>query len=169
MSLGQVLQSRGAEDRACAELNLLKNENGKRVRIESTMTSARMSEKDARAAETDGSKNKYADSWYQLQSAEEAVKSAESGKNAAIWGAISSIASAGAQAAASPNGFNASAIFNIATTAFSGIMSIIGAYLAREGAIDERDMVKTIFGAMSDSAKEDDKNMKALDGNPGIN
>lgn len=168
MALGQILQSRGAEDRACAELNLLKNENQKRVKVESTLSSARVQEKDARSSEADGSKKKYIDSYYSKLSADAGASAAEAGKMAAIYGAIAGVAGGVASAAGSKEGFDFANTFGIFATAFSGVMSVIGAYLAAQGAEAEAEMVGKMFGQMSDEAAQDDKNMKALDGNAAI-
>lgn len=164
--LGNVLQSRGAEDRSAAELCLLKNENSKRIRVESTLQSGRVQEKNAIANEADGSKKKVIDTWYQKSSADAAKEAAKAGLVAATVSAIFSIA--GAVAGGFENGFDFSSVFNIATTAFSAFMSVAGAYMAYLGAKDEADMLGKQFGSISKDAKEDANYVAALDGNPAI-
>ncbi|MEK7432317.1 MAG: hypothetical protein AABZ74_04230 [Cyanobacteriota bacterium] len=165
MSSGQVIQSRGAEVRAAGELNVLKNESNKRVKAESTLGAARVQEKDARSGEADGSKKKYIDSWYQKQSADLALEAAKDAKMAAIFGAISSIAGSVGSAASSKEGFDFGNTFSIVATSFSAFMSVAGAFLAAQGAKAEAQMIGKLFGQMSAEGAEDDKNMKALDGN----
>lgn len=162
--LGNVLQSRGAEDRSAAELNLLKNENSKRIRVESSLQSGRVQEKNALANEADGSKKKVIDTWYQKQSADAAKEAAKAGLVAATVSAIFAIG--GALAGGMDSGFDFASVMNIATVAFSSLMSVYGAYLAFQGASDEADMIGKQFGSMSASAKEDSNYVAALDGNP---
>lgn len=164
--LGTILQSRGAEDRASAELNLLKNENSKRIRVESSLQSGRVQEKNAIANEADGTKKKVIDTWYQKQSADAAKTAAQAGM---ISAAISAIFAIGSQAyQSSQNGWDLSSVMNLATTAFSSLMTVYGAYLAFQGASDEADMIGKQFGSLSGSAKEDSNIIAALDGNPAL-
>jgi hypothetical protein len=164
--LGNVLQSRGAEDRSAAELSLLKNENSKRVRVESTLTSGRVQEKNALSSEADGSKKKVIDTWYQKKSADAAKQAAHDGLVAATITGIFSIASA--VVGGFENGFDFSSIMTIATTAFSAFMSIAAAYMAYLGAKDEADMLGKQFGSISKDAKEDANYVAAMDGNPAL-
>lgn len=161
----QIIQSRGAEDRAAAELCLLKNENAKRIRVESSLSSARVQEKNARAGEADGSKKKYIDAYYQNEATKEAKKAADLGMQQAMWGAIGSIAS-NVVGIVGNGGFNFDNALGSLGTAFQAFINVAGAYLAKLGVAEEAKLVGKLFGQMTDEAKEDDKNMKALDGNP---
>lgn len=147
------MQSRGAEDRSAAELNLLKNENSKRVRVESTIQSGRVSEKNALAGQADESKKKTIDAWYQVKSADCAANAAQLGVAGALFSFFSAMYNS-----------SGSSGLNQAMTAVSEIMKVAGAYLAYLGAADEAKMLGTQFGHISKDAKEDNDAVNALDG-----
>lgn len=152
--LGAIMQSRGAEDRSSAELNLLKNENSKRVRIESTVQSGRVAEKNALSSQADESKKKTIDAWYQLKSADSAASAAKNGMIAAVVGMFTAMFSQSSSSNA----------LDTAMTALSQIMTVAGAYLAYLGAKDEAEMLGKQFGHISKDAKEDNDAVNALDG-----
>lgn len=149
------MQSRGAEDRSAAELNLLKNENSKRVRIESTVQSGRVSEKNALASQADESKKKTIDAWYQVKSADLAASAAALGVAGAFFSFLSAMTSDSTKGKSG---------IEQAMTAISEVMKIAGAYLAYLGAADEAKMLGTQFGHISKDAKEDNDAVNALDG-----
>lgn len=158
MSLGRVQQSAGALNRAESEFNLLKNENQKRLRTESSLARAKSDQKNALSNEADQSINKKVGAYYQDQSAIAASSAAFLSVWSAAFGAASSIVSAG-----SSGGIAAGIVAGV-----SGLFSVLGAYLAYRGAADEAEMLDKQYGYISKDAAEDQKNLKALDGNPAI-
>ncbi len=157
MSLGRVQQSAGALNRAESEFNLLKNENQKRLRTESSLARAKSDQKNALSNEADQSVNKKVGTYYQAQAATAAAGAASLGVWSAVFGAVSSVA------AGSQGGLVSGIVAGV-----SGLFSVLGAYLAYRGAADEAEMIDKQYGYISKDAADDQKNLKALDGNPAI-
>lgn len=155
MALGQVMQSHGAVVRAESEFNLLTNENKKRLRAESTLTTARMSEKDGRASEAEQSIKKKDDLVFQVASAEEAEEAAVLGIYSAAVGAAGGI-------------FGAPDTFGAVIAAIQGFFSVMGAVMAYLGAQAEVDMLNKQLGHKSAEAKQDENMVSAMDANPAL-
>lgn len=155
MALGNVMQSAGAVVRAESELNLLNNENRKRLRTESTLSTSRTQEKDGRAAEAEQSVKKANDLVFQKNSAQAAEKAAEYGLYSAILGAASGI-------------FGAPDTFGTIIAGVQGFFNVMGAYMAYLGAGAEVDMLNEQFGFKSAEAKQDESATQALDANPAL-
>lgn len=158
MGLGNVMQANGSLVRAASEFNLLKMEDMKRVRAGATITGARMKEFDAVAQEAASSTRKSVDSFFQMRSANDA-------RNAAIAGFVSALAGAGSGIAAAAGSENAS-VFSILSAVVKGGMSALGAYFALVGAQNELELARSQNQTLSDEARADQNNMRALDGNP---
>jgi len=160
MALGQVIQSAGALTRSESEFNLLKTENQKRIRVNNSLSNARMTEKDAKAQETDESVKSFIDKYYQKESAVQAEEAARLGMISAAVGVAGGLLSSFAK----PN----IDVGGIIVQAIGGAFSIAGAVIAYMGAGDEVDMLEMQMGDLSEAAEEDSKNVKALDSNPEI-
>jgi hypothetical protein len=113
---------------------------------------------DARAQEANSSSRKAMDAFYQARSAEDAKKAAVAGLISAIAGAGSGIA--GAASSSSANGFT------IFSAALKGAFSIASAIVALVGAGEEAKLAQAQARTLSDEAKQDQNNVRALDGNP---
>lgn len=157
MALGNVMQSAGAVVRAESELNLLNNENRKRLRTESTLSTSRTQEKDGRAAEAEQSVKKVNDLVFQKNSAQAAEDAAALGVWSALFGAVSGVAGAW-------DGDT----FGTIIAGVQGFFNVMGAYMAYLGAAAEVDMLNEQFGFKSAEAKQDESATQALDANPAL-
>jgi hypothetical protein len=156
MALGNVMQSAGSLCRAESEFNLLKTENQKRLRVDSTLARAKADEQNARAAETDDSNKSAIEASYE-------AKSAEHAKQAALYAFISSIVSAvGGFASSAASGNYTGALLGLVGSGFA----VLGAYMAYRGAGEEAELAETKAGTLSKAAKKDQDQTKQLDANP---
>lgn len=154
--LGQVMQANGSVVRAESEFNLLTNENKKRLRAESTLATARTSEKDGRASEAEQSIKKRDDLVFQVGSAEMAEEAAKLAIVSAAVGAAAGIFGALGDT------------FSVITAAIQGFFNVLGAVFAYLGAQAEAEMLNKQFGHISAEANQDKQMVAGMDGNPAL-
>lgn len=157
MGFAAVAQASGSQNRAEAELNLLNKENQNRLRVENSVAQARGGELDAIAREASNSVKQQVDTYFKLGAAEEAKEAAKF----AFWGSFANLASKVGGGILGGKGGFATAIDSIGAA-----FATLGAYFAMQGAKDEVKLLTLQFGQLSESAKEDQNMVKALDGNP---
>lgn len=151
MGNGAVMQAAGSYVRAESEFNLFTNENSRRIKSDSTLTTSRVGERNARANEASESQKKTLDTGFSLKSADLAEKAAQAGKTSAILGLVSSVVS----------GIGSGSFVGVIGAAFN----VIAAELALRGAQDEKALLSAQFGKLSADAQADQNGLKALDGN----
>ncbi|GIW23451.1 MAG: hypothetical protein KatS3mg068_2458 [Candidatus Sericytochromatia bacterium] len=165
MGLASIAAASASAVRAASEFNLYTNENRKRINAENKLGEVRAKEIDAKAKEADDNKSKTVAAFFDKKIADISAEIAELGKISAVLSTVSSLASVGAGAAgAAANGqFNlGSTIFDAVTSIIQGGFSIAGAILAANAAKEEAKMLGKKYGELSEETKQDKKGIELL-------